>query len=161
MNSANSGLSHTFWASALVLTGLALILWALSHQLTPRHPISPPERLARDWQYDLERLEAAGRLPAPWNSVRSIQWLPAGSLAEEWLKVLQDSHSLPRSLPLEDKQACCDLHIMLIAWDDEVQLGAIVQYQLIDHESGNLLWEMGRTFVLEERQELTSDAAHF
>ena len=137
----------------LISLGILISLWGGSHYFNGQG-LSHPEQLAQAWERDLSRLQGAQALPPQWESLKSLEWNPATPVAQTWLTHMEDLNILPPSLPQLSSEGCCHLRLLLIGWDDEVQAGAIIQYSLIDLDSGNLLWELGRTFVLQERQSL-------
>ena len=86
-------------------------------------------------------LKASNKLPAGWNSIKEIQLIPATDKAKLWLK----SMHVPILLKSD---GAYKLEVLMISWDEGQDVGAIVQYNLVELKTNNMVWELGRTFVL-------------
>jgi hypothetical protein len=129
-----------FIAPILLIVGLGLCGYSLKLLYwAPQKPedlISPLKTL---WEKDVKKLKQDKGFLRVWNSIREVEIKPGDDLAKIYL---------PQALPKIPKnpQGQYLLEIMLLGWEDERDSGAIVLYHFIDIETGNLLWELGRTF---------------
>jgi hypothetical protein len=103
---------------------------------------SPAARLQALWESDLELLGTAHKLPPQFANIREVALKPATATAKEWAKNLK----IPIAL---NSQGQYRLEILLLSFEEEGTIGAIMQYDLVDLKSDNLVWEVGRTFILE------------
>ncbi len=102
---------------------------------------SPSDRLQILWEQDIEQLKNAGHLPQAWTDIKEVQLIPATANAKTWLKDV----SVPIKLKTDGRHK---LEILIISWEDQKSKGVILQYNLVDTESNNMIWELGRTFTL-------------
>src|SRR5690606_4847569 len=62
-------------------------------------------------------------------------------LAKKWLAEIES--------PIQvTKEGTHKLEVLLLSWEEGEKLGAVIQYDLVDMKTQNLLWELGRTFIL-------------
>jgi hypothetical protein len=94
------------------------------------------------WREDIELLEGSGKLPKPWFEVREIELIGGSPHARQWLKRID--------VPLKDKRGDGKyrLEVLIVPWTVEKQHGVLVQYNLVDLKSKNMIWELGRTLIL-------------
>ncbi|MGE0763407.1 MAG: hypothetical protein AB7N80_09015 [Bdellovibrionales bacterium] len=99
------------------------------------------QRLQILWEQDVEKLSASGKLPKAWNEIKEIQLIPATDNAKLWLKNVR--------VPIRLKSdGGYKMEILVVSWEEEKASGAIMQYNLVDLKTNNMIWELGRTFVL-------------
>lgn len=132
------------------LAGLILIITALfgfgyalwdyqSFQALP-----PPEKLERLWKNDIRKLKKAQKLHPGWKNIAEIESFAGTDPAKKWLKEIQ----IPIATQVNGDHK---LEVLLLSWEDEGKIGAVIQYNLVDKKSGNMVWELGRTFILNEK----------
>lgn len=93
------------------------------------------------WQKDLENLEKAKILPKPWAEIAEIMPIPSGPRSQKLLEQI--------SIPIKtNAQGTHRLEILLIDWEEGELNGFIIQYDLMEKANNNLIWELGRTFLL-------------
>lgn len=110
---------------------------------------SPGQRLGLIWANDLKGLYQGGRLPPGWSDVKEILLTPATETAKEWVKDLE--------VPIQVKaNGQHKLEILIISWDEGSNFGAIVMHHLLDAKSNNTIWELSRTYTLNQESQKTS-----
>lgn len=109
---------------------------------------SPVERLQELWYSDVIQLTQAKVFPPQWSQIREIRLIPGTPQAKKWF----DDLIIPVQTNTEGEYT---LEVLLMDWQEGNVLGAIVQYDLTENKTNNLIWELGRTFVLKgDSQEL-------
>ncbi len=104
---------------------------------------SEAERLALIWEKDLQLLIEQKKMPPGWERIREVALIGGTSTARDWIKKITSPVKV-------HKDGDHRLEVLLLDWKDEGNEGAIVQYNLIDLKTGNMTWELGRTYVLKE-----------
>lgn len=90
---------------------------------------------------DLSELRLSKRLPSGWDSIKTVTFLPADSEQKPYLANI-------RSLFPINKDGALELIIDVVEIDEEEQKSIILQMSLIDLNSRNKIWELGRTYRL-------------
>ncbi|NJL24287.1 MAG: hypothetical protein HC902_03315 [Calothrix sp. SM1_5_4] len=124
------------WCAAIgILAYVTLDFW--SSRNAPLY-----RKFERSWRADVNLLEASRKLPAAWFDVKEIELTPGTPETKAWLQRMQ--------IPLQVKKTDGNhkLEILVVAWEEEGKRGALVQYHLVNIESGNTVWGLGRTYVL-------------
>lgn len=105
------------------------------------------KRFENQWSEDVEILELSGKLPPSWFDVSEIELFGGTPESKNWLRRIQ--------VPLapKRKEGKHKLEILVVAWEDSGRRGAMVQYNLVEKESKNMVFELGRTFILAEPKE--------
>lgn len=99
------------------------------------------KELERQWHEDVETLEASGKLPKGWFAAKELEIYGGTPETKSWLKRIK--------IPLKSKdKGEFRLEVLVVAWEEEGIIGALVQYNLIDLKSKNMIWELGRTLTL-------------
>ena len=101
----------------------------------------PVERLQTIWAEDLQLLKDHNKLPEAWGRIREIELIPATDTAKDWARNLE----VPISVNVTGSHR---LEVLLLSWTQDESNGAIVQYNLVDLETNNMVWELGRTYYL-------------
>ena len=101
------------------------------------------QRLRVLWEKDIELLAEKNKLPSGWKQIKEVALIGGTARAKSWLKQIGSPITL-------NSAGDHRLEILLLNWEDEGKEGAIVQYNLIDLKSGNMIWELGRTFTLKQ-----------
>lgn len=100
------------------------------------------ERLLTLWQEDLVNLTHAHKLPHGWTSIRDVVVYSGTEKAKAWAKDIK--------IPvIKNPSGSYRLEVLLLSWEDGATTGAIVQYNLIELKSGEMVWELGRTYILD------------
>lgn len=121
-----------------VMTGLPYAKFAMG---------TPAERLEFLWRQDIEILREAKKLPSGFDDIKEIVLIPATDNAKTWMKEIH----VPLRVKTTGKHK---MEVLLLSFEEENVLGAIIQYNLVELESENMIWELGRTFVLEGDHDL-------
>lgn len=100
------------------------------------------ERLASLWRRDVAKLMSNEKLPPAWFNVKTVHHVPLGQLPEKWLK--EGVSPLKPTGGMET----FELEVLIDAIKDDDELGAMIQYTLIETLSGNTIWQIGRTLML-------------
>lgn len=99
------------------------------------------KRLERQWAEDVEQLELSKKLPPAWFDVREIEVIGGTPETKEWLAKIH--------VPLKPKKdGRYKLEVLVVVWEEEGKHGTLVQYDLVDINTQNNIWELGRTFIL-------------
>jgi|GEM_PF-1588487 hypothetical protein len=122
---------------ALTLLGLACVGFVLNKEALP------VDKLQQFLVEDVQKLEQAHALPAGVHSLSQLELHGGTERAREWLK------SLKFPFPVK-KDGTHTLEILLVDWNEGTKDGVMVQYNLVDNKSGNMIWELGRTFILKD-----------
>lgn len=127
----------------LVLTflGMAIAATLISQHLRFSFA-NPAARLQILWEQDLQLLRAAKKLPPGFDDVKEIQIIPGSDNAKVWLKEIQ----VPIKVRNEGQHK---MEVLVLTWEEGEVKGAIVQHNLVDLKTNNMIWELGRTYVLE------------
>lgn len=104
------------------------------------------QRLERMWSEDVALLESSGKLPAPWFKLRNLEVYGGTEEAKAWLKRIQP--------PLKTRpDGTHKMEVLLLSWEEDGKTGAVVQYNMVDIKTQNMVWELGRTFILSEARQ--------
>jgi len=101
-----------------------------------------PQRFEVLWSQDVALLEAQPQIPPAWFDVREVV-IQGGT--EDSIKLLARARS-----PLHVKKVDGNhrLEVLAILWEEEGVRGVLVQYNLIDLKSQNMIWELARNLIL-------------
>jgi hypothetical protein len=103
------------------------------------------KRLERQWQEDVDDLEASQKLPKEWNDVGVVETIGGTPETKEWLQRIET--------PIKPhKGGHYKLEILVVAWDEDGKTGALIQYDLDNLKTGATIWEQGRTLILKKPQ---------
>lgn len=93
---------------------------------------------------DVEKLKHSQMLPEAFQSLSEIELHGGTKEAKAWLQEIR--------LPFKaTEKGTHTLEVLLVTWSEGPKDGAMVQYNLVDNASGNMIWELGRTFILKDR----------
>jgi hypothetical protein len=101
------------------------------------------QKLERVWQEDLHNLAQAKKLPSFWFEIRSVEKVAAqeDSTAEDWALNV----STPIEINLNGKYK---LEILFLSQNENGVTRAVIQHHIIHIPTGNSVWELGRTYIL-------------
>lgn len=125
--------------------GLIAIM-ATYEDLIPFYSDNQNEKVEVLWKQDMELLVKSNSLPKQFVEISEIVLYP---LSQGTKKLIENI-----SIPITKKETGkFKLEITLDDWKDiegaKTEHGIMIQYNLINKESGNTVWELGRTLVLE------------
>ena len=105
---------------------------------------TPDEKIVKLWQQDISSLKQSGSLPKEWQQIKEVKLIATSDKSKKWANKI-------KTPPIKTQtNGTHNLEVLLLDWEADGQKGFIVQYDLIESKSQNLIWELGRTFVLNE-----------
>lgn len=90
------------------------------------------------WKQDLEKLMINKKLPLEFGQIEKIEYIP---LTEDTKHLLEKIRAPIKTNP----KGKFTLQITLDDWKDEKGHGYLIQYNLMDSQTKNNIWELGRT----------------
>ena len=123
-----------FCICAGLISYVALDFWASKNG-------KPDLKFAQLWQEDVELLESSQKLPKAWYSVKEIEVYPGDAQAKVWMKSI---HPPIKKNP----NGQFKMEILVLTWEEAGKVGSVIQYDLVDLKTQNLVWELGRTLIL-------------
>lgn len=128
------------FAVTLILSSMAGALF-IGLKVIQYQSMSPVERLNLDWANDLKTLSHQNLLPKEWAQISEIKIEAGTDKAKAWVPHL--------NIPINKRDSGgYRLEVLLISWKEGTKGGALIQYHLVNKESNNTIWELGRTFDL-------------
>jgi hypothetical protein len=134
------------FAIAILLFALALLGLSITGYIQGKEA-APRDKLQGLLLEDVETLREAHALPAGIDSLSQLELHGGTDTTREWLKTLQFPFQVK-------KDGTHTLEILLVDWTEGTKEGVLVQYNLVDHKTGNMIWELGRTFILKDHASL-------
>lgn len=109
---------------------------------------SDQKRFEQWWADDVASLEASPKLPKPWFQVSEVEVFGGTPASKAWLREIQ--------IPIHQKnpKGQFKLEALVVPWEENGNTGVMVQYNLVDLKSKNMIFELGRTMVLSEQKSL-------
>lgn len=95
------------------------------------------------WKQDLELLVRNRSLPKEWVKVSEIKYFPLTDSVKELLTKIT-----PPLSTHEDGDY--RMEVTIDDWKDDEDYGLMIQYQMFDIPSENLVWELGRTIIIQD-----------
>lgn len=102
------------------------------------------KKFEKQWADDVAQLEASPKLPKPWFDVREVELIGGTPESRGWLKEIH----IPVVVKKPDGQH--KLEVLIVPWEEDGKTGVMIQYNLVDLKSKNMIYELGRTLVLSE-----------
>jgi len=100
------------------------------------------ERLNYLWKRDVKVLKATNHLHKGWSQIRSFKTFSGSKRAKSWLSQLE--------IPVKkNKDGVYQLEILILEFEDQQADHAVIQLNLVNLETKNMVWELGRTYRLE------------
>lgn len=99
------------------------------------------ERFSILIERDLELLRDQNALPGAWKQLANVDYHSTTPETEAWLKEAKPT------IPTQENGKY-NLEVEITDWTEGAQYGGIAQFSLIDKESGNKIWELGRTYKI-------------
>lgn len=103
------------------------------------------KRFERQWADDVAQLEASPKLPKPWFDVAEVEVFGGTPESKGWLRQIH--------IPVEaknPKSGKYKLEVLVVPWDEDGKSGVMVQYNLVELKSKNMIYELGRTLVISD-----------
>lgn len=119
----------------LILILLAGGIFLYASGVFNRSPVTK-SGVMKVWQEDYDKQMAANELHEGFKQIKSIQLF---ATSEKLKKIYQTQ-------PLNIPQSPDGKYFLEIFFDEADEGGAIIQYDLVEVESGNTIFEVGRTF---------------
>lgn len=133
----------TFSVSVFALAILLFLLGGFGFVLNKE--AAAPIKLESLIDEDLENLSSKGLLPKEMNSLAEVELNAGTDNAKSWLKDMRFPFKV-------QKEGTHKLEVLLVDWTEGPKDGAMLQLNLIEKSSGNMVWELGRTFILKDRE---------
>lgn len=125
-----------FWCVAVgLLSYIVLDLWSSRNAPLFR-------RLETQWADDVRLLETSKNLPPGWFDVKEVEIF--GGTPET--KAILRKIKVPVGIKKHDGEH--KLEVLVVVWEEEGKRGALIQYNLVNLKSGNMIKEIGRTLIL-------------
>jgi hypothetical protein len=140
------------FGSLMLMFGLAVTLGSL-RDLLPVWTEAPDQILNSLIRQDLEQMVAKKSLPESFFNLKSLEIKNLSQDVEGWLT--------PASFPFVLKDHGKNkLAILVDLWKspETGQNGVLVQMQIYDIASQNMIWELGRTYIIAEYARTTKPA---
>lgn len=103
----------------------------------------PYKKLEKLWKEDVRLLNESGKMPASWNHVKEVEVIAGTPETRDWLKRIKIPLA-PRGNPDHKLQA------LVVVWVEGGKRGTMIQYNLTNLESGDNVYELGRTLILSQ-----------
>lgn len=125
-----------FWCFAVgLLAFIVLNFWSARNAPLFR-------RLETQWAEDVQLLEASKKLPQGWFDVREVEIIGG---TPETKGILQ---RIKVPVAVKKKEGQHKLEVLVVVWEEEGKRGSLIQYNLVNLKTGNMIWELGRTLIL-------------
>ena len=123
---------------------LALLAWTVNSLYSQLHfqHLSHLDKLQELWIQDAKKLENSKVVPPGWYKLKEITYFGGNPTAKNWI-----IEGLRAPNPVSEG-GTHRLEVLLLSFEDEGRIGAIIQYNLVHIKSNNMEWELGRTFFL-------------
>ena len=126
------------WCAALAILAFVLLeQWNVRN--APMH-----QRFERQWAEDVTALEASPKLPKPWFDVSQIEVIGGTPDTKGFLRRVQ----VP--LKVKNPNGQYKLEALVVLWTEDNQNGVMIQYNITDLKTNNMVYELGRTLVLNQ-----------
>lgn len=130
-----------FAVGSMSLVSLAVALYILKNEA------SPPERLEILITNDLNILSESNSLPKELHQLANVEVFGGTDATKIWIQKMK--------FPFKtSEEGTHDLEVLLVDWTENSKEGVMVQYNLNEKASGNMVWELGRTFILSDQKSL-------
>lgn len=106
--------------------------------------LTPAEQLVKLINDDFAELSASNQLPKEWNSISTIEYKMGSELA----KALLGKSRKPNFQRIKEGTAYLEMEVMDLP--DEENPGIIIQASLFDIKSKNKIFEIGRTYSMNQ-----------
>lgn len=128
--------------------GITILFFGLLAVITTYEDVSPfwfdgnqSEQIKMLWEQDLELLVRNRSLPKEWIKVSEVKYFPLTDSVKELLTKIQPPLS-------QHENGSYRMEVTIDDWKDDSDYGLMIQYQIFDMPSDNLVWELGRTLII-------------
>jgi hypothetical protein len=128
--------------------GITILFFGLLAVISTYKDVSPfwfeqnqAEQIETLWRQDIELLVRSRSLPKEWTEVSEIKYFPLTSSVKELLSKIHPPMGTHEGGPYR-------MEVSIDDWKDGDDYGLMIQYQLFDIASENLIWELGRTLIV-------------
>lgn len=130
--------------------GITILLFGLLAVITTYQDLKPfwgestqTEQIETLWKQDIELLVRTKSLPKQWIEVSEITYFPLTDSVKELLSKIRP--------PLgTHKDGKYKMEVSIDDWKDGSDYGLMIQYQMFDIATQNMVWELGRTLTLKD-----------
>ncbi len=124
------------WCTALaILAYIVLDYWQVRN--APLY-----KRFERQWSRDVGSLENSKKMPSPWFDVAEVELIGGNPEGKKWLKQIRPP------VGIKNAQGNHKLEVLVVPWHEEGTDGVMVQYNIVNLKSKNMIFELGRTLIL-------------
>lgn len=128
--------------------GITILFFGLLAVISTYKDVSPfwfeqnqTDQIETLWRQDMELLVRSRSLPKEWTQVSEIKYFPLTDSVKELLSKIHP--------PLGTHVGgAYRMEVTIDDWKDGDDYGLMIQYQLFDIASDNLIWELGRTLIV-------------
>jgi hypothetical protein len=132
-------MTKVFGITVLVFGLMAV--FATYNDIVPFWLENKPEEMRALWKQDLQILIQNQKLPKQWEEIKEVKYNPLTPSTAKFLKDIEPPL-------LSQKDGKYRLEVTLDDWKENNEYGLMIQYQLFDLQSQNMIWELGRTLLL-------------
>ena len=100
------------------------------------------KKFESQWRQDISLLISSKKLPPPWFDVREVELIGGTPETRGWLPRINSPVIATKP---DGKHR---LEILIVVWEEQGTHGALIQYNLVNLQSKNMVWELGRTLIL-------------
>lgn len=129
-----------FFGFLILFFGL-LMVYAVYSDLVPFWTGDRDKMIYVLWKQDIEKLSMFQRIPRPWGEIKEVEYIPQSAST----KILLTKIKAPIHTETKGKYK---LQIKLDDFNDQGNYTLLVQYHLVELESGNTIWELDRDITL-------------
>ncbi|MEN0059481.1 MAG: hypothetical protein AAGB31_11650 [Bdellovibrio sp.] len=135
----------------LIMVAAGVIMSLILKQETPCVQLTPAQQLIALINDDFHTLIREGSLPPEWNSIATIKVEMNSDLARALL-----GKERPRFQRVKDGSSYLELQFLDLP--DEENAGIIIQASLFDIKSKNKIFEIGRTYTMDDLNKKASQS---
>lgn len=123
----------------LLIAGLCVSAWIGNENFNSQS--NEGEIFLRIWNEDIAHLQKAKKLPQGWYSLRMVEYNALDQEVWPWIEKKKPEIAI-------DPDGEFKLEVLIDVWDDEEGKAALVEYHLININTEDKVWELGRTFEI-------------
>jgi predicted negative regulator of RcsB-dependent stress response len=133
--------SLTSMIAAILLMTVMGVAGVFGYKIYQFEQMSSVERLNHLWKQDMNLLKSTQHVHKGWNSIKQFEAFSGSEKAKKWLQSL-------RVPARKVEQGKYKLEVLLLEFDQDETAHAVVQMNLVELESQNMVWELARTYRL-------------
>lgn len=124
----------------ILIFGVTSIL-ATYRDLTPFWFNDENQKIETLWRQDIELLFRSGSLPKQISNISQVKIFPLSEETKELMTQIKHPFVI-------NKEGLYTLEITTDNWIENNEQGILIQYNLVNNQNGNTIWELGRTISL-------------